>query len=72
MESPQVIWQGSYVTYQRFADFCGNASFPDNLAVADAWSIHNVSSVKLRIRMNESETPYNASSNLNQAFFAIR
>lgn len=50
--SLSVVWQGSYVSQMRFADFCGNSSIPDNLAIVDAWIPHNLSSTYFRIRMN--------------------
>ena len=72
LSAPQIIWQESFDSQQRFTDFCGNSSIPDNLAVVDAWIPHNLSSAVLRIRLNESDTTFNASSTLNQAFFAVR
>lgn len=72
MESPQIIWNGTYVSGQRFLDFCGNSSYPDNLAVVDKYIPHNASSIKLRIRLLESDYPFNATSNLNELYYGIR
>jgi hypothetical protein len=58
--SAQIIWQESFYSGLRFADFCGNSSIPDNLEVVDAWVPHNLSSAVLRIRLNESDSLLNA------------
>jgi hypothetical protein len=50
--SLSIAWQASFVAQMRFADFCGNSSIPDNLAIVDAWIPHNLSSTYLKIRMN--------------------
>lgn len=73
--SPQILWQGSFTYTLRFADFCGNSSIPDNLAVADAYTAHSLSSAVLTIRLNESEVTNTSTSsfaNLPYLSFAIR
>jgi hypothetical protein len=52
MSNISTAWHASFVSQMRFADFCGNSSIPDNLAVVDAWIPHNLSSAYLRIRLN--------------------
>jgi len=47
-----IAWSGSFNSSQRNADFCGNSSIPDNLAMIDSWFAHNLSSLKFRIRLN--------------------
>lgn len=73
--NPQVLWQGTFLSNLRFADFCGNSSIPDNLAVVDAWAAHNLSSAVLRIRLNESDIvniSTATTSSLPQVYFAVR
>jgi hypothetical protein len=52
VSSPQVIWNGTYDSTQRFSDFCGDATYMDNIDVVDAWAPHNSSLAKIQIRMN--------------------
>lgn len=68
MESPRVAWAARFNSSMRRVDFCGNASVPDNIAVVDAWTPHNLSSLKFRIRLNESDS----ANSSTKVFFGIR
>jgi hypothetical protein len=47
-----IAWSGTFNSSQRYVDFCGNSSIPDNIAIIDTWFAHNLSSLKFNIRLN--------------------